>query len=227
MRPLFITFTGADDDTDLEGMYQLAHEYPIEWGILFSPKRQGSGRYPSLGFVRRMLSEIGGGTRLSAHLCGGDARAVIERGESPHDVMLARYFWRAQINTADTSVDPAAIAQWGDKVSLMPILQCRGDFPLLKGVGVLFDASGGRGIAPKAWPKAPARMVGYAGGLNPSNVAEAVAAINLVSSEYWIDMETGVRDENDRFSLEKCRAVCEAVYGVKREAVSSGTDVVR
>ena len=27
------------------------------------------------------------------------------------------------------------------------------------------------------------------------------------------DMESGVRDERDRFDINKCRAVCEAVYG--------------
>jgi hypothetical protein len=32
---------------------------------------------------------------------------------------------------------------------------------------------------------------------------------------YWIDMESGVRDDDNRFSLDKCQAVCEAVYGVR------------
>lgn len=33
---------------------------------------------------------------------------------------------------------------------------------------------------------------------------------------YWLDMETGVRDQNDRFDLWKVRAVCELVYGARR-----------
>jgi hypothetical protein len=40
-----------------------------------------------------------------------------------------------------------------------------------------------------------------------------VAVISQRAARYWIDMESGVRDDQDRFSIEKCRAVCEAVYG--------------
>lgn len=49
--------------------------------------------------------------------------------------------------------------------------------------------------------------------LRPENVAIALKDLGEKALRYWIDMETNVRDENDYFSLEKCRAVCEAVYG--------------
>ena len=216
--PSFITFTGADDETSIDDMDQLALDYPVEFGILFSPKRQGSGRYPSLGWVRMLLKDLRGSIILSAHLCGDDARAVIQSGKSQHDALLCGYFARAQINTAYRDVDHSIINAWAAyAVELDPILQCREGFPSVRGIGFLFDASGGRGIPSAWWPRAPSgQFVGYAGGLNPSNVAAAVAEIGTLATDYWIDMETGVRDEHDRFSIEKCRAVCEAVYGVRK-----------
>lgn len=212
-KPNFITFTGADDSTDVAGMRELSGRYPIEWGILFSPQRQGQGRYPSIDFVRRLC--VSSGTlRLSAHLCGGYSQSVLEYGVCGLEEPLSAHFTRVQINTA-SSVDLEHVAAWAADISLRPILQCRGAFPDIDPVGWLFDASGGRGIAPAAWPDPgpSSAMRGYAGGLNPGNVAEAVATIGAMCSNYWIDMETGVRDERDRFDLEKCRAVCEAVYG--------------
>jgi len=217
MKPEFITFTGADDQTDVSGMCALAADYPVEWGILFSPKRQGTGRYPlTVGRFTNM------GLQLAAHLCGGDARDVIENGESQWDELLENCFARAQINTADPKVQPALIKEWADRLALRAILQCRGEFPDVRAVDVLFDASGGRGIEPTSWPKpAIGRLNGYAGGLNPANVGNAVQKIaarfahGCSGATYWIDMESGVRDEHDRFDLAKCRAVCEAVYGVR------------
>ncbi len=219
MKPEFITFTGVDDNTDPAGLVQLADDYPVELGLLFSPKRQGiEPRYPKLSTIQWLVYELP--LRWSAHLCGGDARAVIEDGESPHDELLEAFFARAQINTADPKAQPTLIKTWADTLALRAILQCRGEFPDVRAVDVLFDASGGRGIAPGSWPKpAPGRLNGYAGGLNPGNVADSVQKISArfmhgcSGATYWIDMESGVRDEQDRFDLSKCRAVCEAVYG--------------
>lgn len=214
MTPQFITFTGVDNDTDPAGLVQLADDYPVEFGLLFSPKRQGNEpRYPLLTMIEWFVSELP--LRWSAHLCGADARSVLEGGQSPHDRLLAKHFQRAQVNTADPTVQPSAIGNWAARLDIRAILQCRGEFPRVASVDVLFDVSGGHGVKPASWPVAVhSTFCGYAGGLNPANVALAVAAIGQFSAErYWIDMESGVRDERDRFSLEKCRAVCEAVYG--------------
>lgn len=213
MKPAFITFTGADDETDPAGMVRLADDYPIEWGLLFSPKRQGiEPRYPSMRTIEWLVGELP--LRWSAHLCGADARSVIYAGESQHEKLLDHYFERSQINTADPNVQPTVIGNWAAKLNLRAILQCRGLFPRVCSVDVLFDASGGRGIEPATWPWAVnTTFCGYAGGLRPENVAAAVAVMGERAGNYWIDMESGVRDERDRFSLAKCRAVCEAVYG--------------
>lgn len=212
-RPAFITFTGVDAFTSLPGMRELAAQYPVEFGVLFSPSRQGKdNRYPPVSAVMELTRSVG--MPLSAHLCGADARAVIESGRSQWDGLLKHHFSRAQINTSNPAVDPIAIGAWAARVMLRAILQCRGALPVGDEVDYLFDASGGRGIVPTAWPAGvDGQLCGYAGGLNPDNVAGLVARIAPHAGSYWLDMETGVRDENDRFDLSKCRAVCEAVYG--------------
>jgi hypothetical protein len=208
--PEFITFTGADDDTDPTGLVMLAEDYPVEYGLLFSPTHQGARpRYPKLSTIHWLSEELP--LRWSAHLCGGDARAWMHDDHCDHDL---RAFERVQINTADLKVQPTMVGNQAAKRNLRAILQCRGPFPQVDSVDVLFDASGGRGISPAEWPRAVnTTFCGYAGGLNPENVAQAVQIIGMRATRYWIDMESGVRDDRDRFSLEKCRAVCEAVYG--------------
>lgn len=210
MLPEFITFTGVDDATDPAGLVQLADDYPVEFGLLFSPKRQGlEPRYPTMTTIVRLVEELP--LRWAAHLCGADARAWLYEDRCEHDL---RRYQRVQINTADPHIQPSLIGNQAAKRNLRAILQCRGEFPKVANVDVLFDASGGRGIAPSDWPTAAkTTFCGYAGGLRPDNVAEAVRVISTRATRYWIDMESGVRDERDRFSLEKCRAVCEAVYG--------------
>jgi hypothetical protein len=213
--PEFITFTGVDVTADAHEMAALAAEYRIEWGILFSPKRQGlEPRYPPLDYIRGFLRDHHNGMRFAAHLCGNDAKSVIHSGACRHDPLICNHFTRAQINTVE-HVDAKAAKEWGDALSIGVILQCRAGFPNDGRVEWLFDKSGGRGVEQTIWPQPlPNRRCGFAGGLSANNVAEKIKGMVAGSSEarYWIDMESGVRDEHDRFDLKKCRAVCEAVY---------------
>jgi len=214
--PQFVTFTGAEDSTCVDQMVRLSRDYPIEWGILFSASRQGTGRYPSLAFVDQLVGA--GLPRLSAHLCGKHSRDLLAQNRTEVDRIVLEHFQRAQINTAEPMIDTTAIRDWGQRLAVTPILQCRAAFPMDTNVAWLFDCSGGRGIAPNAWPPAPRGItVGYAGGLNPDNVRTAVDAIGAEStSAYWLDAESGVRDEHDRFDLERCQRFCEVVFGEGR-----------
>ena len=74
---------------------------------------------------------------------------------------------------------------------------------------MLIDNSGGRGID-EDWVVYPNKeKIGYAGGLNLSTVVAKTTSLmdNDSVGEFWIDMESGVRDEDDWFSIEKVRAV--------------------
>jgi hypothetical protein len=119
---------------------------------------------------------------------------------------------RIQVNHPEP--DEIRIATFSRHVGIPCIAQTRTGFPEGSLIGWLFDASGGRGVAPQAWPRHPGRVsVGYAGGIGPENVREVLAAIGA-TGPYWIDMESGVRTD-DRFDIGKCERVCEAVYGAR------------
>lgn len=209
MKPEFITFTGADNTTSVDAMRDLSARYPIEWGILFSPSRQGQDpRYPGIDALELICVS---GLRLAAHLCGDYARAVVDGDTTVSLPVSTAPFSRIQIN--HVTPDPKAISAFANHIGKPCIAQARGDaFPEDPSILWLFDTSGGRGIAPKAWPMHPGRPVGYAGGLGPGNAADAVAAIGLgATGAYWIDMESGVRTD-DRFDLDLVEQVCKAIY---------------
>lgn len=211
MTPSFITFTGADDRTSIDAMIGLSERWPIEWAILFSPSRQGADpRYPSHETLRRLAESSRRNPKLvlAAHLCGDHARAVMEGRMPDLPVPMADY-GRIQVNHG--APEPAAIRRFSDEVGRPCIAQARGEtFPDDRSILWLFDASGGRGIAPKGWPAHPGREVGYAGGIGPDNVAGVISAIGA-DAPYWIDMETGVRT-SDAFDLAKVEDVCRRVY---------------
>lgn len=207
-RPAFITFTGADDLTAVSGMATLSARYPIEWGILLSPTRQGADpRFPSGQSLSRFMWS---GQRLAAHVCGEYSRAIME-GRRFHSPVDFSYFNRVQINHA--APIPRKMVEfrrgWG---RFRCVAQSRSiiSFPTDTSVDWLFDASGGNGLLPPQWPPHPGRLVGYAGGINPSNVLAVIDQISA-ADPYWLDMESGVRTDN-RFDLSLCRQVCELVY---------------
>lgn len=214
MLPEFLTFTGLDDQTDLAAAAALARLYPIEWGVLFSPSRQGiDPRYPS----RETLEKIGwSDLRLAAHLCGGHALAVLA-GEALRLPVDLGVFGRVQVNHTAPVPKILRRLQKGDGPKV--IAQTRGAvFPEDESIGWLYDPSGGRGESPLVWPRHPGgrRLVGYAGGISPDNVRQTIERIGA-DGPYWLDMETGVRTAENRFSLDLCRRVCETVYGPREE----------
>lgn len=74
----------------------------------------------------------------------------------------------------------------------------------------LFDESKGRGVTAEEYRKAPDTFkVGYAGGINPGNIAAVLSKV-LKAGEgksVYMDMESGIRtnvDGKDSFDLAKC-----------------------
>lgn len=208
MKLTHITFTGIDAQTDFEELKNISARTDCEWGILFSRNRQGMDpRYPSEEVVEAALST---GLVFAAHLCGKIAHQVMET--SSIDMDLSR-FSRVQVN--HTNPVPAVLARFANKIGLPVIAQWRDSklFPEeYEGVSWLYDPSGGRGTSPEEWPLNPSRQpVGYAGGINPSNVAEVVAMVRERSpAGFWIDMETGIRTDNI-LDLAKVQAVIDNV----------------
>lgn len=204
--PRFITFTGADDETDPGAMEALAVRWPVEFGILMSFDRLGTPRYPSLSTIARFnVSSY----QKSAHICGEWAREI-GRGMDPVRSMLM-FCHRAQVNGHD--LNPQTVNVWARNNHVLPILQCRGEFPSDSRVCWLFDRSGGRGIEPQMFPDHPNDdLVGFAGGINETNALQVVHTIGVRTRNYWIDIETGARNSRDMFDIGICESICRKVY---------------
>jgi hypothetical protein len=214
-----VTISGADDQVDPSELAALSEEFPfVEWGILLSASRAGTHRYPTYDTVCRFARYRPGRLRLSGHLCGAQAREVLEYREA--SFMALEFFRRVQIN-GYAPRSPGAVAFALANPHQEVIFQVRGSEWMLAAVwdamrvpnaSILFDPSGGTGRALEAFPAAAGVPIGYAGGIGPDNVAATLCAINdhvgKFGQPFWIDMESGVRTD-DVFDLAKVRAVLE------------------
>lgn len=229
MELTYCTLTGVDSRTDLDAIATLSAEYPIvEWGLLYSPKRQGlPGRYPSVVMLQRLLLELPADIRLALHVCGSGVPDLLADADAVvcelADMVEARG-GRIQLNFNHSSGDVAidALERFLQRRPHLRVITQRnaanaGVWEALSDCenhSILFDASGGRGVSPDVWPAPlhPARC-GYAGGLSPENLLTQLQGIEAVAGNAttWIDMEGSLRlrDEigDDWFNLARARAV--------------------
>lgn len=220
----FMTMTGIDERTDLERLSAIVSSVPIEFGILRSPKAGLSGqstRYPMEvtidNFVSRFMPD-----RLAFHLCGGYARMVHD--EQWDDLCREIDFsavGRVQVNAVGAdAADILRLQRFSVRIQRPVIMQWRDEsFPCVPGLHLLQDRSGGRGVEEKAFAipndlcmVCDSQMIGYAGGLNQSNVQSALWRMERMSrgKNFWIDAESGLRTD-DWFDIEKAEAFATAV----------------
>lgn len=200
MKIRTITISGADDKNDPADLARISVRFPrVEWGILLSKTNAGRSRYPSKDWIDSLPA-----LPLSGHLCGAWVRELTAYGENTFFQERSEWsvkFRRYQLNFFGTRPEPHD--DFSEALKTLPevIFQTvPGDDMYRRfGASPLFDASGGRGIAPKDWPEHPGVYCGYAGGLTPDNVADALDAIALKvgDRDIWIDVESGVRDNLD------------------------------
>lgn len=208
-----VGIAGADDTVPHSALVDLSRRFPfVEWGILISPKQAGQPRYPTMAWCGGLFERPE--LRLAAHICGQRTRDFLATGVS----FLHPMFSRVQVNGWRRPAEPDAFRAMRGELRL--ILQCRSEDTLqqvandaaeLGNADVLFDPSGGRGIESFRYPPTPSGChLGFAGGIGPDNVLDVVGEIAMgagVRPDFWIDMESGVRDEGDRFDLERVEAV--------------------
>jgi hypothetical protein len=215
-----VTITGADDGVDPKELVRLSDAYPfVEWGILRSTDREGTARYPSAEWRSTLWVVHKPNVRFSAHLCGRLSRKAMAgantwSGESSRLDCSIQY-QRVQLNGFSSYVLPMLlIAERHPGTEF--ILQCSDAAALDRAaklaahynVTALFDPSGGQGI-PFGWiPGYRGLRLGYAGGINPLNVADVAEDMAKLDRDVWIDMESGVRTD-DRFDLDKVTRVLE------------------
>jgi len=214
IKPSFITFTGIDDAALNKGMMELSGKYPIEWGVLIDRDKRGVPLFPN---ARQIDSFRASGVRLCAHICGDIAQEIVQ-DNSPSRNLAG--FSRIQINhgrDGASSTIVHAVNRYAARHGVRGVLQCRGEFPLDDtGVDWLYDVSFGEGVRPTTFPtvRSDKPFCGISGGIDSENIAALL--MNKITVEegsmFWIDMESGVRSDG-QFDLEKCEAVCRAVYG--------------
>jgi|SRR5579872_2237003 len=223
-----VTFTGADDETNIDRMFELSAQYSfIEWGILLSRKQQGTRRFPWASWIQELVAKdeaLGRPLKLSLHLCGEIVRKLCLGELILPGVFILPSFQRVQLNFHDEP-HPVLLGPFLDKLKhtdVKWIFQIENTNKLLWEFAdrhrvncfPLFDKSGGLGISPAAWPISEHYYCGYAGGLGPDNVEKELQTIGWAAQgrRFWIDMETKVRtDDGKTFDLDKVRRVCELV----------------
>lgn len=232
-----ITLTGVDEHTSLPALEQMSELHPyVEWGFLYSPKRQGTpGRYPSIATLQQAFIKLPHHMKVALHVCGAGVPNLLQ-GESVVTQLVEMIGYRggrvqlnfnaARIESKFTLDDVRIFLEKHPSINFITqhndanvnVHQVLHDLP---NHSVLFDASGGRGLAPTGWSK-PLEGVhcGYAGGLGPDNLATELLAIQSVAeaSPYWVDMEGKLRDQDDRFDLERISSMLDALSLRKRVA---------
>lgn len=215
-----ITLTGVDDHTDLAEVARLSKRFPlVEWGFLYSPKRQGQGgRYPSVDTLRNAFRRLPEAGRVALHICGAGVPSLLANEPNVAGLVdaVAARGGRVQLNFnhSHDRVDLDALSALLDHYPSLKIITQHNDANegVWKHLGghanhvVLFDSSGGRGIERSTWPAPllPGIHCGYAGGLGPDNLATELPRIRATAGDqpYWIDMEGKLRSQDDTFDLQ-------------------------
>ena len=225
-----VTFTGADDKTDIQQMALISMAFPhVEWGILIgNDDRTGGPRYPSLSWQKDYY-KFSAFTSTSIHACGKYARALMKGeevlqigdiGAERVQLNIALGSPKRKISDNELAFALESIENSGAKAiiqinSLTEEVQNRMRY--LIDVDFIFDASGGRGVLfqgklPK-FVSYPDTMT-YAGGLGLDTADAMLHELSFLYSgpqKVAIDMETKVRDDNDELDLKLCRKILQSV----------------
>ncbi len=210
-----VTLSGVDEWTTHADMDKLQRA-GAELGVLYTHSPDGRNRYPSIRWIEKVLRGLGG--RIALHICGGRARAQLHAGELNYLIDSVN---RVQVNGV---LEPAELLQICQRYLTKRIITQHNSRNLwllpvqADNHEILVDGSGGQGKIPERWgrPMTP-KHVGFAGGLGPTTLADELPTIQAVAGEdFWIDMEGGLRDENDWFNGERANTVLEILERLER-----------
>ena len=221
-----VTMTGADNSVSPGLLAELSQQYPyVEWGILVSPKRTGTPRFPDAVWMYS-LQRLAETTpmQLALHVCGNWVPYLL-MGHVDFPASLLHGFQHVQLNFHGQEYPCQALPFWqalshafpskqiifqidgqlGQRYLELALAQNRPGDPYLSSPVLdcvpLFDMSHGAGVLPAVWPKPilPGYYHGYAGGLGPDTLPTALPLIAAAAGEarIWVDMETQIRSEDD------------------------------
>jgi hypothetical protein len=222
-----ITLTGADEVTPIRDLCDLAAKPGVEIGILLSLNPEGRNRYPGVEWIEDAVAALG--ARAAIHICGRAAREAVLAGRLPWAAQAGRLQLNGLPRLGEvieaTAIVPQVITQHA------PGAHGKTDSLHFNvpGHGLLVDASGGRGLAPRSWARpSTGKEVGFAGGLGPMNLAVELPKIAAVATgAWWIDMETHLRiASSDRFSIERAKACVDLFEAWKRDRLEPEGEAV-
>lgn len=223
-----ISFVGVGLDTSLAEIEDFKAISTLggptcEFGVLYSESQAGK-RYPGYEFCNKFLDWGQNKIDTSLHLCGSEVIEKFLLAESSI-IDLCRKANRTQLNIniknySDHDKLSDQIIEVMEKYKLSIILQRNASkmkfnsLMLSKCISdklhLLHDSSGGFGREITSVVSPDERhFTGYAGGIKPDNVKKIVDLIevtNINNLPYYIDMESGVREDNS-FSTSKCRKI--------------------
>ena len=230
MRINKLTITGADNSVGVDTLRVASILFPfIEWGILFSSQLRP--RYPTKSYVDDLSQHSD--LNLSAHFCGWYANEVLEQKNYELITRLSPNFKRVQLNYnfgkssrynldglfnfANSYSEKDIILQY-NKSNAETLNHFVAINILPRNIHFLHDSSGGRGtVIERILPTIGNQYTGYAGGLNPDNIESICDMISGDEDDFevWIDLESGVRTE-DQFDVDKmCRILQSVVKYIK------------
>lgn len=216
-----ITFTGIDTGA---GISALPAECEI--AVLYNGDEVSHARYlnkaDAMSILRKLKHQ-----RRALHVCGS-ARRELFAGDL--DEMLA-HVDRVQINGRVTFNDLCMVCTKHPNTTFIT-QHYHSNSALaastLPNHAILIDNSGGRGVTPGRWVVPDTtRPVGFAGGIGQDNIVEELRRIIPLAGEgAWIDMESKLRDEDDRFSVNAVRVIHNAYDTFLRERYLLGAKKV-
>ena len=222
-----ITFTGLDEKTELEDIYDIHQRYPkTEFAILVADHngKAGYNRLPTMETVHRwrhFSQEYD--IPLAVHLSGKYTRMLTGSPREQAAVLaLCNDVERVQINTTSKRLmQNWRILNFLENVRCSKvILPFQTDLtnPPWRDYRIeyLFDRSSGQGLASfQAWPE-PDRYQersGYAGGINADNLDQALSFLKHWPLErFWLSIESGIRNDYDWLDPAKILAICEIAF---------------
>lgn len=192
-----VTVTGVDMMTDLDALPK-----GVEYAVLYSETSENRKRCPEKSYVAYLLRDMANlGHKCAVHICGNQAKKALAQGKL-WDVVCQ--VGRIQVNgfISTKEVDALCSLYRPHKIIIQAHEENTPVLSMVKhrNLEVLVDGSGGRGRLPSRWVRPITSLrVGFAGGLNPGNVGSELKRIHSAAGgvNYWIDVETGVRDEDD------------------------------
>lgn len=206
----YITMTGIDIRTDIDALPQC-----VEYGVLYSANPNGRNRYPARNEIPDILSNMADFS-TALHVCGSQAKNQLINHRLDD---LTCKVQRIQVNGVVTPDELRTICSvYPDNAIITQHNICNASLVSIEVLSLnhslLVDNSGGRGVLPDKWERPDTwKKVGFAGGIGPSNICSVWNSVELVAKgEWWIDMETSLRDDDDWFSITKAQQVLKTLF---------------